>query len=105
MSREPSPLPDPSTFASNVCPASVSFETDIKPLFTGEDWGCMYTYSSEDDWNPVLDLRDYESVKAWAANVNDAVSGGWMPQDPKEGPWSADKVNLFQCWIKLGCQP
>ena len=105
MSREPSPLPSPSTFAANVCPEGVSFATDIKPLFTGEDWGCMITQSSEDDWNPILDLRDYDSVKAWASNINDAVSGGWMPKDPNEGPWSPDKVNLFQCWIKLGCKP
>jgi hypothetical protein len=105
MSREPSPRPDPAAFAANVCPDSVSFATDIKPLFTGEDWGCMHTYSSEDDWNPVMDLRDYESVKAWAADISSAVAGGRMPKDPAEGRWSQEKVNLFQCWIKLGCAP
>jgi hypothetical protein len=105
MSKVPSPLPDPSTFAGTTCPAAVSFAKDIKPLFTGEDWGCMITLSSDHDWNPILDLRDYESVKAWAADINDAVSSGLMPLDTKEGSWAADKLQLFACWIKLGCLP
>jgi hypothetical protein len=82
-----------------------SFKTKIAPLFTAEDYGCMITHSRYNDWDPVLDLRDYDSVKQWADEIYHAVRGGLMPKDPQEGRWSPATVALFKSWIDNGFPP
>jgi hypothetical protein len=82
-----------------------SFATDIAPLFTDEDRGCMITHSRDNDWDPVLDFRDYDSVKAWARDIKYVVASGLMPKDPLEPRWTDAMVALFQSWIDGGCPP
>lgn len=79
--------------------AAVSFATDIAPLFTQIDVEHMSNVTQ-----CSLRLNDYDSVKAWAPDIYSAVQGGGMPPPP-EGPWTADKVALFNQWIQDGMLP
>jgi len=79
--------------------AAVSFAKDIAPLFTKIDVEHMCNVTQ-----CALRLNDYDSVKSSATDIYNAVSGGFMPPAP-EGPWSQDKVALFNQWIQDGMQP
>ena len=81
----------------------VSFATDIRPLFTQMDI---------DHMSGFFDLSSFDDVKTNApliltrlqATSNDQV----MPPPPDrggDGPWTADKIALFQSWIDGGFQP
>jgi hypothetical protein len=78
---------------------AVSFSTDIRPLFTDEDIDHMSFF---------CDLSNYDDVKT---NANDIISrlkgtaGPVMPPASAGGPWSGDRIELFEQWVTEGCQP
>jgi len=75
---------------------ALSFDNDIKPLFTEKD---------RDHMAFMFDLGSYRDVKDNADDIYDAVSNGRMPPASAGGPWPKDKVDLFKQWIDGGCQP
>jgi hypothetical protein len=81
---------------------AVGFAADIRPLFTKLDIDHMTSF---------LDLSDYEDVKANADEILQrlkGVGGAVMPPPPSkggDGPWSAERIALFERWIADGCQP
>ena len=78
---------------------SVSFATDIAPLFTTMDIHHM--------GHVGLALDDYSRMSrpATASTVYRAVSSGSMPpSDSGEQRWSEDKVRLFKAWMDGGYQ-
>jgi hypothetical protein len=79
---------------------TVSFKTDIVPLFTSMDVEHMsYAGVSLDDYA-------YMSQPANASGVYEQVSTGAMPPgDSGEQPWPQDQVQLFKAWMDGGYQP
>jgi hypothetical protein len=71
---------------------SVSFATDIRPLFRDKDITEMRDISN-------LDLAAYQDVRDNADAIYEQVETGWMPCDV---PWSPDKVALFKQWMDEG---
>lgn len=78
---------------------TVSFKTDILPLFTSIDIEHM-SYAGVS-----LDEYAYMSQPANANSVYDAVSTGAMPPgNSGEPPWSPERVQLFKAWMDGGYQ-
>jgi hypothetical protein len=83
-------------------PQPASFVADIRPLFTPTDISHM-------DW--YCDLSSYEDVKSNAHDIERRLKGqggAVMPPPPNKGgkgPWSAERIALFEAWIEGGCQP
>ena len=76
---------------------TVSFTTDILPLFTSMDIDHMGRVG--------LSLDDYTTMSqpAIAGSVYASVSNGSMPPNGSgEQPWSADKIQLFKAWMDGG---
>jgi hypothetical protein len=69
---------------------SVGFETDILPLFRESDVRSMRF---------AFDLRSYADVSANADRILERLREGDMPCD---GPWSAERIDLFQRWVRAG---
>lgn len=86
--------------SSNEKPTS--FASDISPLFTQIDIEHMTWY---------CDLSKYDDVKTNAQQILRRLKsqgGPVMPPPPNkggDGPWSPDKITLFESWIKGGYQP
>jgi hypothetical protein len=79
---------------------TVSFRTDIVPLFTTMDVEHMRAAGMS------LDDHAFMSQPANAANVYDQVASGAMPpSECGEPPWSAEQLRLFADWIDGGYQP
>ena len=79
---------------------TVSFNTDILPLFTRIDIEHMSALGA------VLDDYSFMSQPEKASLVYEAVSTGRMPPSTSgEQPWSQDKVQLFKAWIDGGYEP
>jgi len=79
---------------------TVSFKTDILPLFTSMDVEHMSKAGV------LLDEYAYMSQPANAKSVYDTVSTGTMPPgDSGESPWAPDQVQLFKSWMDGGYQP
>ena len=79
---------------------SVSFARDIRPLFRPEDIQHMKPMGI------LLDDFKYMSDSKNAQSVYDSLTGETQPQMPMNGPyWPKDKLDLFQKWMKGGCQP
>ena len=79
---------------------TVSFNTDILPLFTSMDIEHMT------ERGVPLDDYSFMSQPANASHVHMAVSSGGMPpRDSGEQAWSEDKVQLFKAWMDGGYQP
>ena len=78
--------------------STLSYEKDIKPLFTATDQAHM---------SFMFDLWSYEEVKNNANDIYDAVSHQRMPPSPPhgEGPWTQDKIDLFKKWMDEGFPP
>ena len=77
--------------------AAVSFATDILPLFTAQDIGCMTPLGV------LVNDFTYMSKPANARAVLDQVSSGQMPEPGSgEPPWDRAKVQLLQDWIDAG---
>jgi hypothetical protein len=79
---------------------TVTFQTDILPLFTSMDIEHMSRAQVS------LDDYSYMSQPDNANRVYEQVSSGHMPpSDSGEQPWSEDKVQLFKTWMDGGYQP
>ena len=72
---------------------AVGFETHIKPLFREHDRKSM-TFA--------FDLWSRADVQAHAAGILERLRNGTMPCD---GPWPAEKTEVFRRWTESGCQP
>ena len=80
---------------------SVSYATDIKPLFTPLDREHMLAARHFDLWL-------YDDVKTWASAILNAVSPPnptMPPTSSGEPPWTAQMVATFQEWINEGYPP
>ena len=80
---------------------SVSFATDIRPLFTPMDIDHM-------SW--FCDLSSYDDVKTHAQEILKRLKGqggAVMPPPPPrgEGPWPQSNIDLFGKWIADGYPP
>jgi hypothetical protein len=75
---------------------AISFQSDVKPLFTQLD---------RDHMLGSFDLWKYEDVKTNAQAIYGAVESGSMPPPNVEPRWTADKVKTFEQWIDDGCLP
>lgn len=74
---------------------SVSFATDIRPLFRDKDIHEMREVME-------MDLASYDTVRKRAALIYKQVASGWMPCDT---PWGEDQVALFKRWMDEGLAP
>lgn len=81
------------------CPPGVSFAKDIAPLFTDTDTEHMISVT-----NGSLNLKKYDDVKIYAAQIYSRVSSGSMPPPPTPA-WTQQMVQLFACWMQQACQP
>ena len=72
---------------------SLTFEKDIRPLFTDTDIDHMAFYAQ---------LDDYEEVKAEAENIYSRLADKTMPPDD---PWTDADIAKFRQWIDAGCLP
>ncbi len=79
--------------------ATVSFATNILPLFTTTDIAHMA------GMNVMLAEYSYMSVPANAQNVLDHLNGTTPPAMPPGAPWPQNQIDLFQAWINGGYQP
>jgi hypothetical protein len=77
--------PDPGTSAG-----SVTFATDIRPLFRESDREAM---------RRAFDLWDYDDVVSHGPAIAAKLRDGTMPCD---GPWPAERVALFDRWLERG---
>jgi hypothetical protein len=71
----------------------VSFEKDIKPLFRTRDREAM---------RRAFDLYSSDDVSQHADAILAKLRDGSMPCD---GRWPADRVDLFDRWIRDGKLP
>jgi hypothetical protein len=76
----------------------ISFQADIRPLFTERDIEGM---------KKGFDLASYDDVKAHAAAIYDrirGIGGAVMPPPPPrgEGPWPQSRIELFAKWMADG---
>ena len=81
------------SLAALTCPTSVSYATDIKPLFTPGDVECM---------SGSFNLDSYDDVKTYAKAIYRKLAAHQMPPG---APWTDAQINLFGCWIQLGYAP
>src|SRR5215471_3149087 len=89
-------------FVKNV--GKVSFASDIRPLFRSVDIEHMKGMDILlDDYKYMSDATNqYEN----AQRVYDSLTGKLQPRMPPNGPyWAKDKLDLFENWMKGGCQP
>jgi CDGSH-type Zn-finger protein/truncated hemoglobin YjbI len=83
--QEAIPLPGPDE--------TVSFATNIKPLFREHDRQSM---------SFALDLWSRDDVQAHAADILERLENGSMPCD---GAWPPERVEVFKRWTETGFQP
>lgn len=69
---------------------TISFATDVKPLFREKDRNSMESH---------FDLWSYEDVKNAAPQILGTLEAGSMPCD---GPWPEEQVDLFRRWVQEG---
>ena len=79
----------------------VSYETDIRPLFTRRDIQAM---------SEAFNLVSYDDVRKHSAAIFDricGIGGAVMPPPPPrgEGPWPQSRIDLFGKWMADGFQP
>jgi len=80
--------------------ANVSFERDIKPLFSDDDIDHM------EGMGVLLADHAWMSQQENASNVYAYLTGDQEPRMPPGGPyWDVDKLKLFADWMKGGRQP
>ena len=68
----------------------VGFDADIRPLFRDSDVRSMRF---------AFDLRSYDDVVAHADDILERLRAGDMPCDD---PWPADRIDLFERWLRAG---
>ena len=71
----------------------VLFDEHVKPLFREKD---------RDSMSFAFDLGSYDEVSENADLILRRLKSGTMPCD---GPWPAERVDLFQRWMQTGKQP
>jgi len=84
--------------------SKVSFASDIRPLFRSVDIEHMKGMEILlDDYKYMSDATNgYQN----AQRVYDSLTGKTEPRMPPNGPyWSKGKLDLFESWMKGGCQP
>jgi len=69
---------------------TVSFETEIKPLFRERDRGAMRSH---------FDLWSHDDVAEHADAILARLEDGSMPCD---GAWPDEQVELFRSWTESG---
>ncbi len=69
---------------------TISFETDIKPLFRDTDVDAMQAW---------FELSKYEDVKENADAICERLEDGTMPCD---GAWSPENIKKFKAWMEAG---
>ena len=69
---------------------SISYASNIKPLFREEDQTAM---------DFVFDLWEYADVRENSQAILDHLEAGSMPCD---GAWEPAKVELFRRWVNSG---
>ena len=76
---------------------SLSFERDIKPLFTPGDRACMLSR---------FDLSDYQDVRTHSRDIALSLRGaeGRLLM-PIGNPWPEDQIQRFERWIAEGFPP
>lgn len=93
--RAKAPAAHPALVTLN-CPNQVTWSNDVKQLFTATDVAWMKSTKN-------IDLSDYNSTKASAYQIFNAVSATpqYMPP-PRSGEaqWTDVMINTFGCWIK-----
>jgi len=72
---------------------TVSFATDIRPLFREKDVRSMARH---------FDLTSYEDVSTVGDRILGRLRSGSMPCD---GEWPSEQVDLFERWIRGGKKP
>lgn len=72
---------------------SVSFETEVKPLFRERDRESMAF---------AFDLWSYGEVSQNADAILERLQEGTMPCD---GGWPQAQVDLFELWVECGKAP
>jgi hypothetical protein len=72
---------------------SLTFASDIKPLFREKDRTAM---------KRAFDLWSYDDVVAHGEAIATRLKDGSMPCD---GQWPADQVALFDSWLEGGSAP
>ena len=77
---------------------TVSYATNIRPLFTQTDIDHMAFF---------CDLALYDDVKTNAPEILDRLNGigGRQMPPPPARPWPTANIALFKQWIDDGCQP
>jgi hypothetical protein len=73
--------------------ASLSFASDIKPLFREHDRAAM---------TRAFDLWSYDDVAGHGPAIAARLKDGSMPCD---GPWPEAQVALFERWLNDGKAP
>jgi hypothetical protein len=76
------------TMESRVNDGSLSFATDIKPLFREHDRRSMESH---------FDLWSYADVRAHASDILERLQNGLMPCD---GGWPLERVQIFKRWVE-----
>jgi hypothetical protein len=69
---------------------SISYATDVKPLFREHDRDSMRSH---------FDLWSYDDVSEHAVAILSRLEEGTMPCD---GAWPADRVDVFRRWLAQG---
>jgi len=69
---------------------TITFESDIKPLFREKD---------RDSMRRAFDLWSYADVQSHADSIVERLKNGSMPCD---GAWPSERVELFERWIGEG---
>ena len=73
----------------------ISFQADIRPLFTDRDIRAM---------SKAFNLANYDDVKKHAGAIYErirGIGGAVMPPPPPrgEGPWPQARIELFAKWM------
>ena len=77
--------------------ATLSFATDIRPMFTQTDL---------DHMSPFMDLSDRDDVLAHADAIYQTVSSGTMPPPASGEPrWTPEMCTKFKKWQDQGGAP
>jgi len=83
-------------FADMTCSGPVTWNANIKQMFTATDIAHMKTKG--------IDLSSYQDVMINAVQIYSRVSTGSMPPPGSgEKPWSTEWVTQFGCWIQQNC--
>jgi hypothetical protein len=88
--REPQEKGNQEEVVTSADEDSVSFATDIQPLFRERDRGSMKF---------AFDLWSYDDVKSNAAGILARLENGSMPCD---GAWPAEQLDTFRRWVQGG---